>query len=90
MQRQERIIANPLLGVKKVETRGKEVRVRRAFTDDDFGRLLAVAGERKVVYLAAWLTGLRRSELAGCGGVMCISERCGHSYAYGRRQRRIM
>lgn len=64
MRRQGRIIDNPLRSVGKVETRGVEKRVRRALTDEEFGRLLAVSPLRRVVYLAAWLTGLRRAELA--------------------------
>lgn len=63
MQRHRRLQINPLREVRKVETRGKQKRVRRALTDEEFGRLLAVAGPRRVVYLAAWLTGLRRGEL---------------------------
>lgn len=59
----ERIAANPVRTVKKVQTLGKQVRIRRAFTDDEMRRLLAVAGARKAVYLAACYTGLRRAEL---------------------------
>ena len=43
---------------------GKQVRPRRAFTDDEMQRLLGIAGTRKVVYLTAVYTGLRRSEMA--------------------------
>jgi integrase len=63
MERNGRLLSNPLKIVGKVETRGKEERIRRAFTDDEVSRLLLVAGERKVVYLTALFTGLRRGEL---------------------------
>jgi integrase len=63
MEKHERILQNPLRNVQKVATHGKQVRPRRAFADDEMARLLAVAGPRKVVYLAAVHTGLRRSEL---------------------------
>ncbi len=63
MHRNGRIVANALLAVGKVETRGRETRKRRAFTDEQMRSLLAVAGPRKVVYLTAVFTGLRRAEL---------------------------
>jgi len=50
--------------VGKVETRGREKRVRRALTDAEVGRLLDVAADRRIVYLTALLTGLRRTELS--------------------------
>jgi integrase len=59
-----RFFSNPLVTVEKVKTAGKQTRERRAFTDDEFKRLLAVAGENKAAYLMAAHTGLRRSELA--------------------------
>ncbi len=61
--RQERAVFNPFEGVTKVETRGRETLKRRALTEDELGRLLAVAGPRKVIYMAAYYTGLRRAEL---------------------------
>ncbi|MFC1451850.1 tyrosine-type recombinase/integrase [Verrucomicrobiota bacterium] len=65
MQRQGRLAANPLVGVTKVETRGREVRKRRALSDDQLKNLIeAVSLERRAVYLVAAFTGLRRSELA--------------------------
>ena len=64
MEKHERIAKNPLKHVQKVQTNGKQVRPRRAFTDDEMRRLVSVAGPRKVLYLTAALTGLRRSELA--------------------------
>src|SRR4030095_4159123 len=59
-----RIERNPLRHVEKVQANGEAARPRRAFTRDEFKRLLAVSGSRKVVYLMAVFTGLRRSELA--------------------------
>ena len=59
-----RFSVNPLVKVEKVKTEGRETRERRAFTNDEFKRLLAVAGEHKTAYLMAAHTGLRRSELA--------------------------
>ncbi len=64
LERNERISRNPLKHVQKVQGNGTQVRPRRAFTDEEMKRLLAVAGPRKVVYLTAVFTGLRRSELA--------------------------
>lgn len=56
--------SNPLLAVEKVKTKEGKADEVRAFGDDEMLRLLAVAGERKPVYLMAVHTGLRRSELA--------------------------
>ncbi len=64
MERHERIEKNPLKHVQKVQTNGRQVRLRRAFTDDEMTRLLKVAGTRKVIYLMAVYTGLRRGELS--------------------------
>ena len=64
MEKHERVARNPLQHVQKVQTNGRQVRPRRAFTDDEMQRLLAIAGPRKVVYLTAVYTGLRRSEMA--------------------------
>jgi integrase len=57
------LAANPLEGVEKVKTAGREVRRRRAFTDDEMQRLLGVADWRAPMYLTAIFTGLRRGEL---------------------------
>lgn len=62
MERQGRIEANPLRKIERVDVRGKQQR-RRAFTDDEFNRLLSVAGERRLLYLTAAYTGLRLGEL---------------------------
>ena len=64
LEKNERIPKNPLKHVQKVDANGEQVRPRRAFSDDEITRLLKVAGQRKVVYLTAVFTGLRRSELA--------------------------
>ncbi len=64
MEKHERIARNPLQHVQKVQANGRQVRPRRAFSDAEMQRLLGVAEKRKVVYLAAVYTGLRRSELA--------------------------
>jgi integrase len=64
MEKHERIARNPLQHVQKVQGNGTQVRPRRAFSDDEMQRLLAIAGARKVVYPTAVYTGLRRSELA--------------------------
>jgi len=64
MEKHERIAKNPLKHVQKVQTNGRQVRLRRALTDDEMKRLLAKAGPRKIVYLMAVYTGLRRAELA--------------------------
>jgi integrase len=59
-----RLAANPLESIEPVDTRGQQRRRRRALTDDEVTRLLAVAGRWRAVYLTAVLTGLRRNELA--------------------------
>lgn len=65
MVRQGRLAMNPLVAVEKVETRGREVRRRRAMSDGELQRLLAVAApSRRALYLMAAYTGLRRGELA--------------------------
>ena len=56
--------SNPLLTIQKAKTKAGRAEEIRAFSDDEMLRLLAVAGERKPVYLMAVHTGLRSSELA--------------------------
>ena len=58
-----RLVGNPLAMVQKVETRGREVRPRRAYSDDEMKTLLAVAGKYRLPCLAAALTGIRHGEL---------------------------
>lgn len=60
-----RLTDNPLKNVPKLDERRDRRRVRRAFTTEEIDRLLAIAGTRRPVYIAAILTGLRRSELGG-------------------------
>src|ERR1017187_1140998 len=60
----ERAGSNPLVSVEKVKTKEGRAQERCALSEDEMLRLLAVAGERKAVYLIAVHTGLRRSELA--------------------------
>ena len=55
--------SNPLLSVEKVKTKAGRAEEIRALSDDEMLRLLAVAGERKPVYLMAVYTGLRSGEL---------------------------
>ena len=63
MERLERIARNPFKTIAKVQRNDADNRCRRAFTREEFTQLLAIAGPRKVVYLAAVFTGLRRAEL---------------------------
>ena len=65
MRKNGRILQNPLSPVDPVDTMDCETRIRRAFTNDEIGRLIAIAGKYKAVYLMAVYTGLRRSELKG-------------------------
>ncbi|MEO0510697.1 MAG: tyrosine-type recombinase/integrase [Verrucomicrobiota bacterium] len=62
MIKQRRIAENPLLGVERVDIRGKQ-QLRRAYTDEELNRLLSVAGRSKLLYLSATYTGLRLGEL---------------------------
>jgi len=60
----DRLPENPLQRVARVK-QFEERRKRRAITDEQASRLLAVAPpERRLVYLVAMHTGLRRSEMA--------------------------
>ena len=60
---QGRLESNPLVSVQKVETRGREVRPRRAYNDAEIAALLKIAGKRRIVFLMAVLTGIRHGEL---------------------------
>jgi len=62
MLRQERIPRNPLQGVTHADTRGLRG-LKRAFSDDEFTRFIAVAGAQRSLYLTAAYTGLRLGEL---------------------------
>lgn len=61
--RQGRLERNPLAVVGRVDGRGKQTFDRRVLTSDEFQRLLDAAGRRRVVYLAAVYTALRRNAL---------------------------
>jgi hypothetical protein len=63
MERHDRLENNPLRRVGNVERKGYEKVRRRSFTHEEMGRLLAVAGEYALGYVAAVNTGLRRKEL---------------------------
>jgi integrase len=64
MMRNDMATFDPFVHVERVEERGRHVRQRRAFTVDEVTRLLQVAPiERQRFYIAAYYTGLRRSEL---------------------------
>lgn len=58
---QRRIRFNPLDGVTRIPKTPE--RLRRAYTPDEITRLMEVAGSRRIVYLMAIYTGLRRAEL---------------------------
>lgn len=58
-----RVGPNPLRFVQKVQTAGEPKRRRRAVTAEQLRRLVAVSGERAIVYLVAVCTGIRRGEL---------------------------
>lgn len=63
LRRHGRLDTDPLAGVGKVEARGQQARERRALTDQECSRLIAVAGPRRALYVTALFTGLRRAEL---------------------------
>ncbi len=61
--RNKRVVGNALDGVPKAQTRGRERRVRRALSIEELNGLVGVSGIRKIGYLLAALTGLRRNEI---------------------------
>jgi integrase len=64
MKEQGRVVGDPLSGGGlRVRTRGRETYRRRALSDEEVGRLLTVSGPRRLLYLIAVWTGLRRGEL---------------------------
>jgi len=63
MVAQGRLPSNPLAAVQKVETRGREVRPRRAYTEDEVKNLLKVSGKYRMPCTMAVLTGIRHGEL---------------------------
>jgi integrase len=60
---QRRYPFNPLAGVEPVRTRGRETYKRRALSEDEIPKLLAVAGDDRELYMTAIYTGLRKNEL---------------------------
>ena len=62
-ERFEHVASNPLRHVTRIESSADPSLKRRALTDEEAGRLLAVSGERAVIYVTALKTGLRRGEL---------------------------
>ena len=63
MVKHGRMMTNTLAVVQKVETRGREVRPRRAYADAEIKALLGVAGKYRLPCLMAVLTGIRHGEL---------------------------
>jgi hypothetical protein len=78
MKRQGRIAENPLLTIQPSDTRGRTER-KRAFSEEEFERLLRVARQHRLIYLTAAYTGLRLGELrqlvwgdlGSCGAARC-------------------
>ena len=66
LRKQNRVPANPFEIINKVDTRGRERIRRRALNDDEAKRLLATP--RKLLYLLAMQTGLRRGEINALHG----------------------
>ncbi len=63
LKRSRRIPHNPIEDLARVDGRGQRTFERRAFTDDEATRLLAVSESRRIIYLFALHTGLRKKEL---------------------------
>ncbi len=63
MERNERIRANPLRRVTKVDERASNKRRRRAFTDEELVKLVDGSGPRGIIYFMAARTGIRQDEL---------------------------
>lgn len=59
----DRLLLNPLAKVPHVETRGKQVRPCRAFTEHELQRLFAIAGRRRLAYQMLLYTGQRKNEV---------------------------
>jgi len=55
---------NPIKGkIRRAKVRPSDKASRRAFTEDEMGRLLGVAGKRELLYLIAYVTGARKGKL---------------------------
>ena len=63
MERAERIKSNALKFIGKVDVRGRETRLRRAFTDEELIKVIAGSDSRGIIYFTAARTGLRQEEL---------------------------
>ena len=63
MEQTDRATFNPLRKVRKVETRGRATRERRALSFEELRRLVDVSEDRGTLYLFAVYTGLRRGEI---------------------------
>jgi len=59
----DRLETNPLAKIDGVETRGRQVRESRAFTQDELVSLFKVAGRRRLAYQTLLYTGQRKSEI---------------------------
>ena len=66
LRKQNRVVVNPFEIISKVDTRGKQRFQRRALNDDEARRLLATP--RRLLYLLAMHTGLRRGEISKLRG----------------------
>jgi len=55
--------SNPLARLGQVETRGKQVRACRAYTEDEISRLFAIAGKHLLAYQVLLYTGQRKSQV---------------------------
>ncbi|MGD9693590.1 MAG: tyrosine-type recombinase/integrase [Phycisphaerales bacterium] len=63
LHRQGRIAGDPLACVGRANAKGRATFERRALTVEECQRLLAQAGSRRLLYLTALRTGLRKGEL---------------------------
>lgn len=64
MEHQRYTVESPLKHVQRIDTRGRGQQYRRALTADELKKLLGAAPpHRRIVYLTAVFTGLRRTEM---------------------------
>ncbi len=63
LKRRKRVPENPVMDVRKIDTRGESEENRRALTEAELVRLLEANPKRRLIYLMAAYTGLRASEL---------------------------
>jgi len=63
MEKNGRIVRNPLMTVSRAETRGLERCVRRALSEAEAAGLIQTVGYRGLAYFVAIYTGLRRGEI---------------------------